>query len=141
MRPQERATRIVELAHDIAENATLILNDDGGAVAATLLEKSRMLYNLRRKRDAIFDQPGLFSEPSWDMLLEMFSAYLLNENIPEAAICAASKLPMTTALRWLNILEECGYVIRHRDGDATSTPRTHLTAEAVSKLTLLLNEM
>ncbi len=141
MRPQERATRIVELAHDIAENATLILDGEGSKEALTLLDKSRMLYNLRRKRETVFDQPGLFSEPSWDMLLEMFSAYLLNETVSEANICAASQLPVTTALRWLNILEEYGYVARIRDADSGSTTQAQLTPKAISKLTVLLSEM
>jgi hypothetical protein len=70
-------------------------------------------YRLRRKRTNHFP-PELFGEPAWDMLLDLFIAKIRNRNISVTSACIASDVPNTTALRWLNLLEEMNLVRREQ---------------------------
>jgi hypothetical protein len=58
---------------------------------------------------------GLFADPAWDMLLDLFLARLLGRRICVSSLCIASRVPATTALRWIKDMERHGEVIRHAD--------------------------
>lgn len=90
-------------------------NLDFGAIAD-------QMYKARRTREKLFGIAGLFSDPAWDILLDL----LINENrmsrVSVTSACIASCVPATTALRWLSTLEEYGLVERHQDAaDARRT--------------------
>ncbi len=72
-------------------------------------------YRIRRARDEVFDRPELFADPAWDMILDLLVAERKNKSISVTSACAASGVPPTTALRWLNVLESRGYVDRTED--------------------------
>ena len=80
------------------------------------------MYKARRTREKSFGIAGLFSDPAWDILLDL----LINENrmskVSVTSACIASCVPATTALRWLSTLEEYGLVERRQD--ATDARRT-----------------
>ena len=84
-----------------------------GDAAATALYIRRLL-KARRARDQFFDGT-LFADPAWDILLEAYAAYLLQQRSSVTALCAAAAVPGTTALRWLNKLEQEGLLIRRDD--------------------------
>ena len=69
--------------------------------------------------------PGLFADPAWDMLLALFSAAERGEALPVTRLCAAAGVPQTTALRWLEQLEQ-GRLIG-RAADAADARRTLIT--------------
>ncbi|MEQ1517877.1 MAG: MarR family transcriptional regulator [Hyphomicrobiaceae bacterium] len=70
-------------------------------------------YRSRRKR-ADHLPAELFGEPAWDMLLDLFIARIRNKNISVTSACIASYVPNTTALRWLNLLEQMNLVRREQ---------------------------
>ena len=74
----------------------------------------RAILKLRRKRDELF-RPGLFGEPAWDMLLELFLAKLTFRKECVSSLCVASAVPATTAIRWIVVLEGQGLVERQCD--------------------------
>lgn len=74
----------------------------------------RAIIKSRRKRDALFP-PGLFGEPAWDMLLELYAAKLAYRQEFVSSLCIASAVPATTALRWIVVLENAGLVERRAD--------------------------
>ncbi len=88
---------------------------------------------LRRRREQLFGA-HLFSDPAWDMLLDLYVAQQTGRNVSVSSACLASGVPLTTALRWLRRLEHEGLVAR--DADQTDARRTHvrLTDRAVSRL-------
>lgn len=60
--------------------------------------------------------PGdLFADPAWDMLLELLEGEIVHRHLSITDLCAAAAVPPTTALRWLNRLEERGMVLRRSD--------------------------
>lgn len=81
---------------------------------AVLLERASQDYVNRRQRRRFFDAE-LFGEPAWDLLLDLFQARLEDKMITVTSACIAADVPVTTALRWLGILEQQGLVERNRN--------------------------
>lgn len=74
----------------------------------------RSMIIARRARDRHL--PGdLFADPAWDMLLELLEAELVHRRVSISDLCSAAAVPASTALRWINRLEERGLVLRHSD--------------------------
>lgn len=74
----------------------------------------RQFIEQRRLRSHCFGS-GLFSDPAWDILLELAVAHLNDEAIPISAIAAAADVPATTALRWINVVVDRGLAVRLPD--------------------------
>ncbi len=66
---------------------------------------------LRRLRERLFPT-GLFQDPAWDILLELYLAHGRGEALSVSAACVSAAVPATTALRYIRVLEERGMVIR-----------------------------
>jgi DNA-binding MarR family transcriptional regulator len=63
---------------------------------------------LRRK---LFD-PNLFGEPAWEILLALYVADDVERRLSIAQLTAVTHVPLTTALRWLALLEDQDLVSR-----------------------------
>lgn len=46
----------------------------------------------------------LFGEPAWDMIVDLFIAAEENKTVSVSSLCIDASVPMTTVLRWNNIL-------------------------------------
>lgn len=86
----------------------------------------RALVAARADRDAIF-QAGLFSDPAWEMMLDLAVAEASQRPISVTSLCIASGAPTTTALRRIDDLEEAGLVARVPDGRDRRRIIVHLT--------------
>lgn len=74
----------------------------------------RRLIENRRERERIFGA-DLFSDPAWDILLELFLAELRQQRVAISNVGQASGVPPTTALRWIVKLETSGLISRRPD--------------------------
>ena len=74
------------------------------------IDIARRIYSERRARAKHFSEQGLFGEPAWDMLLDLFIRQELGEIVSIKSACIGSAAPHTTALRWLNALAIDGLV-------------------------------
>lgn len=74
----------------------------------------RATIRARRLRDQFFDG-GLFADPAWDMLLDLFAAHLEHVRVSVSSLCIAAAVPPTTALRWITTMREGGLLERHDD--------------------------
>lgn len=72
-------------------------------------------YKRRRRRDEAWDVPGLFADPAWDVLLDLFVAKIDGKRISTSSACIAACVPPTTALRWLTALETEGMLTKLAD--------------------------
>ena len=94
---------------------------DARAAGADDLDAARALLAARRAREQLFGD-GLFADPAWDMLLALFVADEEREPLSVSQLCAASGVPHTTALRWIESLARAGLIVRAADpGDARRT--------------------
>jgi DNA-binding MarR family transcriptional regulator len=79
-----------------------------------LARRASALYRDRRLRERVMPS-GLFGEPAWDVLLDLFVATEENRDISVSSACVAACVPPTTALRWIGMLEKRGLVARVDD--------------------------
>ena len=80
-------------------------------------DEARWLRNLLRARAARaeFFSDHLFADPAWDMLLSLYTAELEQKRVSITSISLASKVPATTALRWIAALQKDGLIVRQPD--------------------------
>lgn len=81
---------------------------------AALAETARHCLKARRLREALF-APGLFCDPAWDLLLDLFASEVEGRHVCVSDASIAANVPQTTGLRWLEILGKHGLVVRTRD--------------------------
>ena len=88
--------------------------DAGPAEAVIEPQTVRAALRARRLRDGFFGE-GLFEDPAWDMLLDLFAAEREGARVSVSSLCIAAAVAPTTALRWLNRLVGEGLLERHPD--------------------------
>ena len=156
----EKASRIITLADDIAKTALDMLDVDASArgkktVARgqggehsgpktdnrSLLLASKKVYRTRRVREKIFDDRSLFADPAWDMLLDLFAAHLKGKNVSVTSACLAASVPATTALRWVSILEQANLITREKDEADARRVFVRLSPLGIEKLTKVFDEI
>jgi DNA-binding MarR family transcriptional regulator len=74
----------------------------------------RAIINARRAREEIISRE-LFADPAWDILLALYRAELEQRPVSTSALCIASAVPATTALRWIDKLEQLRFLTREAD--------------------------
>lgn len=121
------------MSNELADFAHLLANIAGQGQPATVKTRSllhheidrsapldpayiRELLRKRRLRDSYF-QPGLFSDPAWDILLDLMAAKLECHDVSVSSLCIAAAVPPTTALRCITAMT--------RDGLLERTPDPH----------------
>ncbi len=81
---------------------------------AELLKITRKLVRMREQRGQ-FLNASLFSDPMWDILLDLTSARLEQKTVPVSSVCQAAGVPMSTALRQIRSLVDMGLIRRWSD--------------------------
>jgi hypothetical protein len=107
------ADRLEDIAAKIRSLPSSKTSCDTTALSAP--QRAKLHYRGRRQRDRLFGNPDLFGEPAWDMMVDLFCAADEGKSISVSSLCLASAVPMTTALRWITILENEGIILREAD--------------------------
>lgn len=103
------------------------------------VERAETLYELRRVRGMFFGaNADLFSEPAWDMLLDIFVARERGVDLSVSDTCLGSGVPTTTALRWIALMESRGLITKVRDSQDGRRHFVRLTPQAYEALRLYL---
>lgn len=144
-RQKSRDESRVELSErdrdDAARLLSLLLGD--GAVEKRrreigLLELANAILNDRRRRSEIFN-PSMFGEPAWEMLLTLFVMDREGPRLTIGALATRSGAKLTTALRWLEYLEDQNLVRREPHPNDSRTAFVRLTDKARDALELYLS--
>ena len=104
-----------EVAKSIQHALSMI--DDGAATTkppASQPDYLKALVAARADREAIFEA-RLFSDPAWEMLLDLAFAEATGRSISVTSLCLASGASTTTALRRIDDLQEAGLLERMPD--------------------------
>jgi FixJ family two-component response regulator len=72
------------------------------------------LRAVRRVRGQYFSSE-LFADPNWEMLLDLYDAALAHQDVTISSLGAASGVPLTTALRRMDTLQNHGLIQRAED--------------------------
>jgi hypothetical protein len=96
-----------------------------------LAEQVRSLLRFRRAREDAFGHE-LFSDPAWDILLELFSAKLRRRSVDIESLVHIA--PASVLARWVNVLMEHGLVTGSVRSACQPEVRLELTSAAAAKL-------
>jgi DNA-binding MarR family transcriptional regulator len=113
VRLEAMARALIELARDLEASdprPTPFLVHKG----PNLGRIAQAMYRERGQRASYFPD-GLFAEPSWDILLDLFVASRENALRSVKEVCIASHAADATALRHVETLIAAGLVVRTRD--------------------------
>jgi len=103
--------------------------------------KARRLYLERRRREKHFGSDGgLFAEPAWDILLDLFIAYEEGKSQSTSMTCIGACVPQTTGLRWIALLEREGLVHSWPDQRDGRYRMLGLTPAGVGKMVRYLRD-
>ncbi len=130
--PQSEAARLKRLNDELARIADLLarmgrvsapppalgdrsqtfgIEDEPGAVDPADIRRA---IRARRMREQFFGG-GLFEDPAWDILLDLFAADLEGKRVSVSSLCIAAAVPPTTALRWIGRMSEEKLLVREPD--------------------------
>ncbi len=87
---------------------------EASPIDPALIDIAKRLYEMRRVRDELLGS-ALFSEPAWDILLDLFISDHEHRRLSVSAVCIGARAPSATALRYLTMLQEANLVERTRD--------------------------
>lgn len=91
------------------------------------------LLNARRGREVLFGRE-LFSDPAWDLILELYAAKLGNGRMSAPQLARSIGVSETIAYRWIAALVEAGIVFwNEKLSDSTETT-LELSNEAGEKM-------
>jgi hypothetical protein len=85
----------------------------GTRVAPVTVKQIQSLIETRRLRSELVGG-GLFSDPAWDIILELYLASLMQYRVQVSSVCVGL-VPPTTTLRWVDILVKRGLISRRCD--------------------------
>lgn len=97
------------------------------------------LYQFRRRRDRLFG--GLFGEPAWDILLDLFVTEARGKRVAVSSACIASGVSHSTAVRQIEELVRRKLVTRERDERDKRRTYLRLSELAVHKIAQSLEHL
>lgn len=103
--------------------------DEAAALRHTGLAIARWWLKARRRREEMFG-PGLFADPAWDILLDLYTAAARGKSVQISSLAQAARVPHSTAIRWASILTRAGIVERRKD--PTDGRRVHVSLSAAA---------
>lgn len=78
-------------------------------------ERAVAISRFRRRRTDLFAEPGLFGEPAYDILLELYIAHHEGRQVTISDACNAAHVPWTTAIWQVKRLHTLRLVRRLED--------------------------
>jgi CheY-like chemotaxis protein/DNA-binding MarR family transcriptional regulator len=100
-------------SHAMAGAGKVKVAEDAGPVARKRAALGE-LKTMRRLRSQYFPAE-LFSDPCWEMLLDLYDASLAGAEVTVTSLGAASGVPQTTALRRMETLQGHDLIVRTED--------------------------
>ncbi len=108
---------------------------------ADALRVAKAVYAVRRSRDAMTPVKGLFGEPAWDIMLDLFIAFKRGTDLQVSSVCIEAGVPSTTILRWIARLENEGLLYRASDSTDLRRRYVRLTDDALAMMRSILGAM
>lgn len=114
------------------------LNLTGGEPLKLTEDHILSVLFVRRARSRIFGK-NLFSDPAWDIILELYAANLSGKALSLTGLAQAIEAPVSTTARWAASLTGHG-IIETTSGTVTAGPTLKLTSEGTAKMEQLASQ-
>lgn len=110
---------------------------DGPTIQITE-EHVRSVLHVRRARESILGW-NLFSDPAWDVLLELYAAQFANRTASASELASVIGAPRSVIARWITTLVDAGLVAPA--GEQTENESTvTLTENGAAKMARLMRQ-
>ena len=100
----------------------------------------KAIIKARRNRQKFFEG-DLFSDPSWDILLELTAAHIENRQESVTSVAIAASVPASTAIRKIRELADRGLVRRWTDPNDARRIFVALTDDATRRMLAMLGSV
>lgn len=110
------------------------------AHSGDLNDFARHILAGRKQRDRYFD-PMLFSNPAWDILLNLFVADSEGRPVTLLDSCLISTIPQGVALRWLGYLKQEEMVLERSDPENPGQTLIRLSEQTRRAITAYLGSL
>ena len=107
-------TPVARATAEVAERRKAFIPADETGMEPVEPQEIRQVIRARRMREQFLGE-GLFEDPAWDMLLDLFAADLERVRVSVSSLCIAAAVAPTTALRWIGKLSDAGLLERQPD--------------------------
>lgn len=98
------------------------------------------IFTTRRLRDDAFG-PGLFSDPAWDILLDLYAARARGEKVQISSVSPMSGVPPSTARRWVRKLIDLHLLERSKDRNDRRLSFVKLTDEGAGRMSRFFEKL
>lgn len=98
-----------------------------------------LILAVRRGREDVFGR-DLFSDPAWDVLLELYAAKLADRRATASELAAAIDAPQSTTARWIAALADRGLVAPEREPREPGRLWISLTSEGAARMKRLADQ-
>lgn len=106
--------------------------EDAGLPAIRLAAANSWISARKARDDAFGDD--LFFDPAWSILLELYLHHRQRTAVSVTSLCLGAKIPPSTGLRWMAVLEKRGLIVRESDPFDRRKIYAELTAEGINRL-------
>jgi predicted transcriptional regulator len=129
--------KLANIIEDISRlrSGSDVLNQDLDVMAIAKLRDAIMVRSLRNK---LFPS-GLFSDPAWDMVLDLMLASIEHRQISISSLCIASNAPTTTALRCIKALVLHGIIEIEADSEDRRRKIVKLTRNTLERMMKIIS--
>ena len=106
-------------------------------------QAAEKIYRNRRMRDSLFTTNfgvNLFSDPAWDILLDIYINMNKNIGISVSNACLSSSAPNTTALRYITDMVNRGVIERTAHPNDRRVFLIHLSKKAVKIMDIIIDQ-
>lgn len=112
-----------------------------GRLVATraTMDRARSAYDIGARRRLALG-PGLFSDPAWNILLDLFLSDEGGRDLSVTAVCIGSRSSAATALRYITLLVERRLIDRIADEDDGRRTYVRLTAKGWNAMVALFED-
>lgn len=108
-----------------------------GTAAVQITEDHiQSLISARRGREELFGR-HLFSDPAWDIILELYAANLAKRRMSASELARTIGAPQSVITRWIRALADAKIVSPQWNAHDLASPTIELTQEAASKMAQL----
>lgn len=104
------------------------------------LTTCKKIYDLLRSRDQVFKTPNLFSDPAWDILLDLYLNQALNKQVAKTNDVVGRSSAHAVAMRWLLVLKKEGLITWADDPVDGRRQLVTLTDEGMQKINDVLDQ-
>lgn len=133
----EEVTRV---ATTLAELSLAVATEPGNAPRSHITDSVEVpagavawMIKAREQRNRYLNSE-LFSDPAWDILLDLLRAEIEHQRVSVSSLCIAAKAPTTTALRYIKSMADRGLITRKADPRDARRVFVELTPETSKAL-------